>query len=82
MGHIFSRPLQSSTSHRLFGLLMLLLHVNVIGDKISSQTTIKLFAGGALLCRTIHDPYDEIQLQQGLNKLTEWSKMAYALQCQ
>ena len=61
---------------------MFLLHVNGIGDKISSQTTIKLFAGDALLCRTIHDPYDEIQMQQDLNKLIEWSTMAYALQCQ
>ena len=53
---------------------MFLLYVNDIGDKISSQTTIKLFADDALLYRTINDPFDEIQLQHDLDTMIEWSK--------
>ena len=53
---------------------MFLLYVNDIGDNISSQTTIKLFADDALLYRTINDASDEIQLQHDLDTMIEWSK--------
>ena len=58
----------------VLGPLMFLLYVNDIGDKISSQTTIKLFADDALLYRTINGPSDEIQLQHDLDTMIEWSK--------
>ena len=54
--------------------LLFLLYVNDIGDKISPQTTIKLFADDALLYRSINNPSDQIQLQQDLDTMIEWSK--------
>ena len=53
---------------------MFLLYVNDVGNKISSQTIIKLFAGDALLYRTINDPSHEIQLQHDHGTMIEWSK--------
>ena len=68
--HVLSEVPQGT----VLGPLMFLLYVNDIGDKISSQTTIKLFADDVLLYRTINDPSDEIQLQHDLDTMIEWSK--------
>jgi hypothetical protein len=52
---------------------MFLLYVNDIGDKISPQTSIKLFADDCLLYRTIKTREDEEQLQADLSTMIEWS---------
>ena len=52
---------------------MFLLYINDTGDKISSLTTIKLFADDALLYRTINNPSDEQQLQNDLDTMIEWT---------
>ena len=55
------------------GPLMFLLYFNDIGNTVSPQTSIKLFAGDCLLYRTINSASDEEQLQQDLNTMVEWS---------
>ena len=52
---------------------MFLLYVNDIGDKVSPQTTIKLFADSCLLYRTIDYIADANQLQQDLDSMVDWS---------
>ena len=69
-----SQVLSGVQQGTVLGPLLFLLYVNDIGDKISPQTTIKLFADDALLYRTINDPADQIQLQHDLDTMIEWSK--------
>ena len=57
----------------VLGPLMFLLYVNDIGDKVSQQTTIKLFADDCLLYRTIDSIADANQLQQDLDSMVDWS---------
>ena len=57
----------------VLGPLMLLLFVNGIGNNVSPQTSIKLFADDCLLYRTINCASDEERLQQDLNTMVEWS---------
>ena len=57
----------------VLGPLMFLLYVNDIGAKISSLTTIKLFADDALLYRTINNLSDEQQLYHDLDTMIEWA---------
>ncbi|MEW8547660.1 MAG: reverse transcriptase family protein [Candidatus Thiodiazotropha sp.] len=57
----------------VLGPLLFLLYVNDIGANVSFQTTIKLFADDCLLYRTIESAADEIQLQQDLTTMVEWS---------
>ena len=71
--HRFPSPLRGSARHSV-GPLLFLLYVNDIGDKISPQIPIKLFADDALLYRSINNPSDQIQLQQDLDTMIEWSK--------
>ena len=52
--------------------LMFLLYVNGISNKVSQQTSIKVFADDCLLYRTINSDADERQLQQDLDTI-EWS---------
>ena len=69
-----SQVLSGVPQGTVLGPLVFLLYVNDIGDKISPQTTIKLFADDALLYRSINNPSDQIQLQQDLDTMIEWSK--------
>ena len=69
-----SQVLSGVPQGTVLGPLLFLLYVNDIGDKISPQTTIKLFADDALLYRSINNPSDQIQLQQDLDTMIEWSK--------
>ena len=57
----------------VLGPLMFLLYINDIGNNVSPQTSIKLFADDCLLQRTINSASDEEQLQQDLNTMVEWS---------
>ena len=57
----------------VLGPLMFLLYVNDIGNNVSPQTSVKLFADDCLLYRTINSAPDEEQLQQDLNTMVEWS---------
>ena len=57
----------------VLGPLMFLLYVNDIGDKVSPQTTTKLFADDCLLYRTINSVADATQLQQDLDTMVDWS---------
>ena len=52
--------------------LMFLLYLNGISDKVSQQTSIKVFADDCLLYRTINSDADERQLRQDLDTI-EWS---------
>ena len=58
----------------VLGPLMFLLYVNDIGNKVSPQTTIKLFADDCLLYRTIDSVADATQLQQDLNSMVDATK--------
>ena len=69
-----SQVLSGVPQGTVLGPLLFLLYVNDIVDKISPQTTIKLFADDSLLYRSINNPSDQIQLQQDLNTMIEWSK--------
>ena len=55
----------------VLGPLMFLLHINDIGDNITS--TIKLFADDCLLFRPIRTAEDTKALQDDLTKLSEWT---------
>ena len=80
-----SQVLSGVPQGTVLGPLLFLLYVNDIGDKISHQTTIKLFAVDALLYRTINDPADQIQLQHDLNimieRLKTWLNRFNAKKC-
>ena len=52
---------------------MFLLYFNDIGNTVSPQTSIKLFAGDCLLYRNFNSASDNEQLQQDLNTMVEWS---------
>ena len=67
--HILSKVPQGT----VLGPLMFLLYVNNIGDKISPQATINLFADDALLYRSC---------SMTLTPLYSGQNMAYSLQCQ
>jgi len=57
----------------VLGPLMFLLYVNDIADRVSPLTRIKLFADDCLLYRSINNASDQIQLQQDLDTLVQWS---------
>ena len=57
----------------VLGPLMFLLYINDIGDQISPDTRIKLFADDCILFRHIHGDNDQVQLQKDLDSLKEWS---------
>ena len=69
-----SQVLSGVPQGTVLGPLLFLIYVNDIGDKISPQTTIKLFADDALLYRTINNSSDGTQLQHDLDTMIEWSK--------
>ncbi len=57
----------------VLGPLMFLIYINDIGDRIDSDTRIRLFADDCVLYRTIHSISDSQQLQQDLYSLINWS---------
>jgi len=57
----------------VLGPLMFLLYINDIGDKISDNTNIRLFADDSLLYRETGNNPDSDTLQHDLDKLVEWS---------
>ena len=57
----------------VLGPLMFLLYINDIGDRVSQETKIKLFADDCILFRHIHGNEDQTKLQEDLDVLQEWS---------
>ena len=57
----------------VIGPLMFIIYINDIGNKITQNTTIRLFADDALLYRKIKSHEDQVILQDDLNRLMDWA---------
>ena len=57
----------------VLGPLCFLIYINDIGEKLSTQTNLKLFADDSLIYREIKSVEDANTLQQDLEALTQWS---------
>ena len=58
----------------VLGPLCFLIYINDIGNELSKETNLKLFADDSLIFREIRTIEDAIALQKDLESLTQWSK--------